>query len=269
MTAARPVTVEGHDRTRLIILDRPSALNAFNGALFDAVREALDGAAADPEVACVAITGRGRAFSAGMDLAPGDDPPSPEEPGGYDAFIEVLEGFPKPLVAAVNGLAVGIGATLLGHADLVLAAESARFRFPFAALGLCPEAGSTDRLPRLIGDRAAAHALFTAGWISARAAHEAGLVWRLVPDEELLAETLAVCAEIQAMPVESLETTKRLLLAARVPAARAAREREEGEFRRLAAGPAHQEALAAFREKRAPDFRAAGRRSPGAVASGA
>ncbi|MCW2990658.1 MAG: hypothetical protein JWM73_1252 [Solirubrobacterales bacterium] len=247
--------VEDRDGVRLVTLNRPDALNAFNAALFDGVRGALEEAAADPAIGCVAITGAGRAFTSGSDIS---DAPAPDAPNPYDPFIECVEAYPKPLIVAVNGLAVGIGTTMLGHCDLAIAGESARFKMPFASLGLVPEAGSTVTIPALMGRQRAAHALFTASWISAAEAAESGLVWRLVPDDELLAETWKVGAEIAAQPLESLVQTKRLLLESRLPAALAARNREEPEFRRLLAGPAHAEALAAFREKRAPDFRRLG-----------
>lgn len=242
--------------TRLLTLSRPQALNAFTPAMFDAVREALEQAAARADISCVAITGTGRAFSAGSDLGgEGDGAAKANGADSYDAFIECVETFPKPLVAAVNGLAVGIGATILGHCDLVLAAASARFRLPFTSLGLVPEAGSTVTLPALMGRQRATHAFLTSSWVSAQDALESGLVWRVTSDEDLLGATLEVCEQIAGQPLESLMSTKRLLLEARLPVARAARAREEPEFRRLLDRPAHQEALAAFREGRKPDFR--------------
>ncbi|UGS34853.1 enoyl-CoA hydratase-related protein [Capillimicrobium parvum] len=247
---------ERREGVLILTLNRPEALNAFNRALFDAVREGLEAAAADPQVGCVLVTGSGRAFTAGSDIS--DDAGPEPEPGGkdpYDAFIECVETFPKPLVAAVNGLAVGIGTTMLGHCELVLAGASARFRMPFTSLGLVPEAGSTSTIPSLMGRQPAVHALLTSSWIPAEEAARTGLVWQLTSDEELLAEALAVCEQIAAQPLESLMSTKRLLLDARLPAARAARDREEPEFRRLTERPAHLEALAAFRERRPPDFR--------------
>ena len=144
---------------------------------------------------------------------------------------------------------------MLGHCELVLAEHTARFRMPFTSLGLVPEAGSTATIPSLMGRQPAVHALLTSSWIPAEEAARTGLVWRLTTDEELLAEALAVCEQIAAQPLESLMSTKRLLLDARLPAARAARDREEPEFRRLTERPAHLEALAAFRERRPPDFR--------------
>jgi enoyl-CoA hydratase/carnithine racemase len=223
---------------RTVTLNRPDALNAFNRALFDGVR--------------VALTGVGRAFTAGSDIASDDDGAGAADP--YEPFIQAVESFPKPLVAAVNGLAVGIGTTMLGHCDLVLAAASARFRVPFTSLGLVPEAGSTATLPALLGRQRATHAFLTSSWISAADAAQSGLVWKLTEDADLADETARVCAEIAAQPLESLVATKRLLLDARLPAALEARGREEPEFRRLTTRPAHREALAAFRERRKPDF---------------
>jgi enoyl-CoA hydratase/carnithine racemase len=239
---------EDRDGVRLLTLNRPDALNAFNADLLVASSDALAAAADDDAVRVVALTGAGRAFTAGSDIADDGKDPAAEDP--WYPFIEAVESFPKPLVAAVNGLAVGIGTTILGHCDLTLAGASARFKMPFASLGLVPEAGSTATLPALMGRYNAIHALLTGTWISAEDAQAYGLVWRLVTDDELLADTHAVCADIAANPLESLVATKALLLAARLPAARAARDREEPEFNRLLAGPAHAAALAAFAERK-------------------
>jgi enoyl-CoA hydratase/carnithine racemase len=250
MTSSSPtgspatVAYAAADGVATIELAREASLNAFDGRQYAAVADALERAAGDDDVRCVLVTARGRAFSAGSDLQ--DDG---SEPDAFHRFIECVEGYPKPLVAAVNGLAVGIGATMLGHCDIVLAASDARFKLPFAAIGLVPEAGSTVTLPAAMGPQAAAHALFTGGWISAADAASAGLVWRVTEPDALQAEALAVCAEIAAMPLESLVATKRLLLAARLPAALAAREREEADFTRLREGEAHQAALAAFKDR--------------------
>lgn len=235
---------DDRDGVRLLTLNRPDALNAFNADLLVALTVALADAAADDEIRVVALTGAGRAFTAGSDIA--DDGKDPEAVDPWGAFIESVESFPKPLVAAVNGLAVGLGTTILGHCDLALASEKARFKMPFASLGLVPEAGSTSTLPALMGRHNAIHALLTGVWISAEEAAASGLVWRLTSADDLLADTQAVCAEIAAHPLDSLLATKALLLAARLPAARAARDREEPEFTRLLAGPAHAAALAAF-----------------------
>ncbi len=259
MTAAQDgsvLRVEDGGRIRRLTFNRPDTLNAFNDDLYDAVRAALRAAADDPDVAVVVISGSGRAFSAGQDLAELAKPRRHDdgERHGFGPFIETLESFPKPLIAAVNGIAVGIGLTLLPHCDLVLVSEKARLRAPFVSLGVTAEAGSTALLPATIGWQATARLLYTASWIEGPEAVRIGLAWRCVPEERLLTETLAVAAEIAAMPIDSLVGTKQLLLASRLDAVRAARQRENVIFGSLAGGPANREALKAFREKRPPDF---------------
>lgn len=247
--SAEVLLVRDADGVRYLTLNRPQALNAFSLELFDALRGALQEAADDPQTRCVALTGAGRAFTAGSDLSGNAPEADPRAADPYEAFISRVETFPKPLVVAVNGLAVGIGTTLLGHADLALAGASARFRAPFTSLGLVPEAGSTVNLPALMGRWASTHLLLTSQWLGAEEAAAAGLLWKVVPDEELEAATAEVCAQLAAQPLASLIATKQLLLDVRLPAARAAREREERTFRRMLTEPAHQAALAAFRER--------------------
>lgn len=248
--------IEDRARVRLLTLDRPEALNAFDDALYDAVRDALREAAERPDLACAVLTGAGRAFSAGQDLGEMARPPRHPrgERHGFVPFMEAVESFPKPLIAGVNGIGVGIGLTLLPHCDLVLIAEGARLRAPFVRLGVTAEAGSSLLLPERIGWQAAAHLLYTGAWLSAEEAVARGLAWKVCAPEALLDETLALAREIAAMPVASLVATKSLLLEARIEAVRAARARENGRFAALAGGPANREALAAFRERREPDF---------------
>jgi enoyl-CoA hydratase/carnithine racemase len=251
------VLVADEHGIRRVTFNRPAVHNALSFRSYQLLTAALDDAARDDAIACVLLTGNGRAFTAGLDLL--DEEFEPDERWAiYDAFIRGLESFPKPLVAAVNGAAVGIGTTMLGHCDLVLAGESARFRLPFVALGLGPEAGSTVTLPLSMGPQAAARAMFTAAWLSAAEAEAAGLVWKVVGDDDLLAAATIECDAMASMPVESLVVTKRLLLRNRLEQARRARKREEAEFRLLQEGPAHAEALAAFRDRRPPVFRRAG-----------
>jgi enoyl-CoA hydratase/carnithine racemase len=241
--------VDDADGVRLLTLHRPDRLNAFNQALWCATRDALADAAGDPAIACVVITGAGRAFSAGQDLTEMADPTvlaSGDEEPGYRTFMPVLESFPKPLLAAVNGVGVGIGLTMLLHCDLVLMAESARLRAPFVSLGVTTEASASLLLPATIGWQEAAHLLFTEPWIDATTAHRLGLAWRVVTDEALLDEALTLARTIATMPVRSLEATKRLMLAGRLEAVRAARLREEAEFERLVGAPENREALEKF-----------------------
>lgn len=248
--------IETRDRVRLLTLNRPEALNAFNDALYDEVAAALHDAAADNGVAVVVVTGEGRAFTAGQDLGELADPRSHDdrEAHGFRPFIEALESFPKPIVAAVNGLGVGIGLTMLPHCDLVLISDAARLRAPFAPLGVTVEAGNSYLLPATVGWGAAAYLLYTGKWIGADEAVEIGIAWRKVPAAKLIEEAMSVADEIAVMPIASLVGTKKLLLDARIEAIRAARKRENVTFASLVGGPANKEAIAAFREGRDPDF---------------
>lgn len=253
------VTTRDEGRVRVVTLDRPDALNAFNDAMYDGVRDALLDATDAKGVACVVVTGAGdRAFSAGQDLGEMAKRPHYDDGQrhGFLPFIEVVERFEKPLIAAVNGLAIGIGTTMLAHCDLVIAADSARFRVPFVSLGITMEAGSSYNLPQRIGWQETAHAVYTASWMDSARAVETGLAWKRVPDDKLMEETMAVANEIAAMPISGLRATKRLLLGAKVEHSEAARAREDAEILALAGGPAQLEALAAFREKRPADFTA-------------
>jgi enoyl-CoA hydratase/carnithine racemase len=251
--AGSPILVEDDGSVRRITFNRPEARNALNSRCYRLLAEALDSAAEDRSIKCVLVTGAGDHFCAGLDLRD-DELEADDAWRVYDDFISRLEQFPKPLTAAVAGVAVGIGATMLGHFDLVFAGRSARFRLPFLSLGLSPEAGSTFTMPAAMGAQATAHALFTASWISAEEAAAAGLVWRLADDAVLLDEAAEECAQVAKMPVASLVATKELLLANKLGPTRSARQREEAEFRRLQAGPDHAEALAAFAERREPVF---------------
>lgn len=220
-----------HPGVRVVTLHRPAARNAFDTALYRATAAALDGARADDGVKVVVVTGAGPAFSAGQDLdemarlAAGEPVES-----GFPVLLAALQAFDKPLVAAVNGPAVGIGFTMLPHCDLVLAAESARFRTPFAEMGLPPEAASSCLFPATMGWQRAAEVLFTGPWLSAEEAVACGIARRAVPDGELLAEALALADRIAAAPLRALRAIKSTMLAARADAVAAARRREERAF---------------------------------------
>jgi enoyl-CoA hydratase/carnithine racemase len=212
---------------RLLTLDRPEAKNAFNRALYDAVGGALDDAAAHDTVTVCVITGAGDIFSAGQDLkALAGIKDNPDEAKGFDPFARALAAFDKPLIAAVNGAAVGIGTTLLLHCDLVLASDTARFKLPFVALGLAPEAASSLLLPATIGPQAANYFLLTGDWIDAETAVARGLAWKRYAPEQLLEEALGLAHTIAKAPLEALRNTKQLLQAARADAVQAAHDRE-------------------------------------------
>jgi enoyl-CoA hydratase/carnithine racemase len=242
------VEVTDTDGVRLVRWNRPEALNALNDDLWDATRDALVEAQADPELRCVVVTGTGRAFTAGQDLGEMAAPPThdDDEVHGYRGLIPVLEGFDKPLLAAVNGLGLGIGATLLPYCDIVWIAEGARLKVPFVTLGVTTEAAGSLLLPQRMGWQDAAHFLFTAEWLSAEEAVACGLAWRVSAPDALLDDAMSVARKIGAMPVDSLQTTKRLMVAGRLDAVRAARQREDGEFVRMVGSEANQAALAQF-----------------------
>jgi len=254
-------------RVRIITLDRPDALNAFNEALYDATAEALIDAAASPDIAVVVLTGTGRAFSAGTDvveMASRTTDPDNFSAGvhGFPGLIDQLAAFPKPLVCAVNGLALGIGATLLGYADLALMSTDARVRCPFTDLAVAPEAASSYLLPLLLGRQQASWLLMSSEWFSADDCARMGLVWRVVEPEHLLDQTLAAARVLAAKPIASLVETKRTIVAAHRDLIAAARRREDTAFARLLGQPANLEAFTALAERRPPDFAAVDTANP-------
>jgi enoyl-CoA hydratase/carnithine racemase len=225
------VRVEDHGAVRLLTLDRPAALNAFDSPLYRATGAALDAGRRDDRVKVVVVTGAGRAFSAGQDLdelarlAGGEQVDS-----GFPVLLDALQAFDKPLVAAVNGVAVGIGFTLLPHCDLVLAAEGARFRTPFAEMGVPPEAASSLLFPARMGWQRAAHVLFASPWLTASEAVDHGIALRVVPAGNLLDEALALAEQVAAAELPALRAIKATMLAGRDDAVTAARRREDAAF---------------------------------------
>jgi enoyl-CoA hydratase/carnithine racemase len=232
---------------RLITIDRPEARNAFNAALYKALANALDDARADDSVHVVVLTGVGPAFSAGQDLkemaklAAGETTDA-----GFPELLAAVQTFDKPLVAAVNGFAIGIGFTILPHCDLVLVADSARFRTPFAELGVPPEAASSYLFPARMGWQRAAFVLFTSAWLDAEQAVEFGIAFARHPDDELLERALELAASIAVAPLAALRAIKQAMLAAQAPAVVAARAREEAAFAQLLGGADTRAALDAF-----------------------
>lgn len=226
------VVIDDHGAVRLITFDRPDKLNAFNRELYAASGAALHDAAADDSVRVVVLTGNGRAFSAGQDLAEMAALAAGTESGGsgFPLFLDELQAFPKPLVAAVNGLAVGIGLTLLPHCDLVLIDETARLRVPFSELGVPPEAASSVLLPIRLGWQQAARLLFTSEWISAEEAVSLGLALQTCPAGTVVARALELAERIAAFPLPALRAIKETMLAAQLPAVREARRIEDQAF---------------------------------------
>jgi enoyl-CoA hydratase/carnithine racemase len=244
------VLVDDADGVRTLILNRPDQLNAFNQALCASLAEALLAAETDESIRVVVLTGAGRAFSSGTDLYElaenGDFRGSPDNPSNFDRLIERLAGLAKPLLCAVNGIAVGLGVTLLGHADLVFVAETARLKCPFTSLALAPEAGASVTFPFLIGRQCATWMLMSSEWVDATQAQAMGLAWRVVPDEEVVAEALDHGRRLAIHPLASLVASKRLISATFAETVSAGRERENAAFDVLLRSPESLAATAAF-----------------------
>lgn len=247
------------DRIRTITLDRPDALNAFNEALYDATTDALLDAASDNSVAVVVITGTGRAFSAGTDVVEmAQRNMGGIEPGrhGFPGLVDNLVDFPKPLFSAVNGMALGIGATMLALSDLVFMSSDARVRCPFTALAVAPEAASSFTFPNMLGRHNATWALMSSEWLSADECREMGLAWKVTAPDELLDVTMQHARVLASKSISSLVESKRTIVAALKPQIDAARDRENAAFAYLMGRPANIEALTALAERRTPDFTA-------------
>jgi enoyl-CoA hydratase/carnithine racemase len=252
------IRTQTEGRVRVLTLDRPDALNAFNEALYDATTDALLAAADDPAVAVLVITGEGRSFSAGTDLlemaARGTDPDFKPGVHGFPGMVDALIDFPKPLFCAVNGLALGVGATMLALADLVFMSTDARIKCPFTGLGVAPEAASSFTFPQLLGRQQAMWTLLSSEWIGAEECQRFGLAFRVTSPAELLEVTLQHAQVLAAKPISSLVESKRVVVEPIREQIQAARQRENAAFANLLGGPANTEALRAFAERREPDF---------------
>jgi len=239
-----------------LTLHRPDRKNSITRTMYAALSDALDAAAGDPAVRVAVLQGSETVFSAGNDI--GEFVESP--PAGADApvfrFMRTIAAFPKPLLAAVCGPAVGIGTTLLFHCDLVYAGDNAAFSMPFVNLGLCPEAGSSLLATQMFGYHRAAEALLLGEPFMAEAALEVGLVNRVVPPSEASGIAAAQARKLAAKPLASLVETKRLLKLGTAQPVQQRIGEEIDAFARLVQSPAALEAFAAFMEKRRPDFSA-------------
>jgi len=256
-----PVLVDVRPGYRVVTLNRPQRLNAFNEAMHAALAAALDAAERDANCRALLLTGNGRAFCAGQDLA--DRLAKPGEPapvlGGtlerhYNPLIRRLRALPIPVVAAVNGVAAGAGANIALACDIVLADRSASFVQSFAKVGLIPDSGGTWNLPRLVGP-ARAHGLALLGeHLPADKAEQWGLIWKAVDDEALMAEAGNLCTHFAAAPTFGLSLIKRALDAAWDNDLSAQLDLERDLQREASLSPDYAEGVRAFMHKRAPVF---------------
>lgn len=235
------IDIEDGAGVRLIAFDRPEVRNAFDVAMYREVTAALEGALGDDGIGAVVLTGRGQAFTSGQDLremaALATGTADPDAASGFPGLLDMVGSFDKPLLAAVHGVGMGLGCTLLGHVDLVLMDEGARLRAPFAELGVPPEAASSLLLPERMGWQWASALLLASEWIDAHQAVACGLALRVCAEGTVLDETLALARHIASFPTHATRAIKRLMMASRGAGIRAAREREEAAFAALFADP--------------------------------
>lgn len=235
-------------------LNRPEKKNAVTAAMYQSLADALNAANADSGVRVVLIHGAGGAFCAGNDLEDFLRTPPSGPNSEVFRFLTAISSAEKPIVAAVGGVAVGIGTTMLLHCDLVYAADNAKFALPFVNLGISPEAASSLLLPQLAGFQRASEFLLLGEPFGANEAREVGLVNRVVAPDQLLATATATAQKLAARPAGAVRTTKRLMRQwQRELVARAMRE-EGDTFVKLLDSPEAKEAFGAFLEKRKPDF---------------
>jgi 2-(1,2-epoxy-1,2-dihydrophenyl)acetyl-CoA isomerase len=246
-----------------LTLNRPDRLNTFNVALHEALVGAIRGAGENHEVRIVILTGAGKGFCAGQDLADraivltGDRPDLGETvERRYNPLIRAVRALPKPVVCAVNGMAAGAGANLALACDIVLAARSARFLQAFARIGLVPDSGGTWFLPRLVGEARARALMMLADPISAEQAEAWGMIYRAVDDDQLPGVTREVAARLAAGPTHALGLIKRALAASAANTLDAQLDLERDLQRQAGAADEYIEGVRAFLEKRPADFRA-------------
>lgn len=260
------VLYEVHDRIAILTFNRPHTLNSQTGQFWQAWIDFVSKANADPGVGAIVVTGKGRAFSSGADMNESflprirgemsfDDEDNRLGGLGFPAdWISMLRES-KPIIAAVNGLAVGGGATAILPMDVIIAAEEASFMFPFARLGITPELGSSHYLAARVGFSRASEILLSARPVGAAEAFRIGLVNQVVPQAELLAMALDKAATFAAMPPGAMQRTKQLLSQNMFERDTASIwQRESDALRTGFQSAEHYEAVNAFLEKRKPDF---------------
>lgn len=239
-----------------ITFNRIDKKNSITTAMYALMADALQQAETNAGVRVVIFQGHETVFSAGNDIADFlNGPPSTQESPVF-RFLRAISTFPKPLLAAVCGPAVGIGTTLLLHCDLVYAGDNAAFAMPFVNLGLCPEAASSLLVPQMLGYHRAAEALLLGEPFMAEAALEVGLVNRVLPPMEANNYAQTIARKLAAKPISSLIETKRLMKKGQATLTAQCMNEEAVSFGRMLKEPAAKEAFGAFMEKRKPDFSA-------------
>lgn len=249
------ILVSKHDGWVEIAMNRPAVKNALNLSMYEAMTAALAEAAGENAVRAVIIRGEGGSFTSGNDLNDFIQNPPTNEDSPVFRFLKALVDFEKPLLAAVEGHAVGIGTTMLLHCDLAYAAPSARFQLPFVNLALVPEAGASLILPAMLGHRHAAELLLLGERFGAEEAKTAGIINAVLPDAEaLLAHVRSRAAKLAKLAPSAVRESKRLMKAHNKDAVWAVMQNEAAAFSQRLQSPELMEAVSSFFERREPDF---------------
>ena len=248
------VVVETHGQVLSLTLNRPERRNAMTGDMYSALTEAILSAQNDPNIRAICLSGEGKGFCAGNDLADFMNAPDMSESSPVLRFLNTLCTNQLPLVAAVHGAAVGIGTTVLLHCDLVYATSTAKFALPFVNLGLVPEAASSLLLPRIMGHVRAAELILLGDAFSAEKAYDYGLITAIVDENELREKALAIATQLAAKPPSAMRRSRALLKRATDEEVLSTLHVEVEHFGAQLKGPECREAFTAFFEKRKPDF---------------
>lgn len=248
------VQTDSQDGILTLQFNRPKKKNALTPAMYSALVDGLRRADDDGAVRVVLLTGTEGCFTSGNDIANFLNAPPTGESSPVFQFLMAICLAKKPIVAAVSGTAVGIGTTMLLHCDLVYAGASAVFQMPFVNLGLCPEAGSTLLLPRMMGHQRAAELLLLGEPFGAEAARDVGIVNIICPDGELMETAWARARQLAAQPPAAVCLAKSLLKRRTIADLRETIVEEGGCFRERLRSPEATEAMTAFLERRRPDF---------------
>ncbi len=248
------IIVRRHQQVMEIAFNRPDKKNALTTGMYEAIVAAMDEAQEDPQLRVVVFSGTAECFTSGNDVGDFMNNPPVDENSPVIRFLQVLATFPKILVAAVNGPAVGVGTTMLLHCDLVYAGDNARFQMPFVNLALVPEAGSSLLLPQLCGHRRAAELLLLGEAFDSDKAHEIGLINEICASQATRERALERAAQIATRAPEAVRLTKALLVAGRSQPLLERMAEEGRHFGERLQSPEAREAFTAFFEKREPDF---------------
>lgn len=248
------IITESKDRILRIEINRPDKKNALNMSMYGAIGSAINEGEQDPSIRVILVHGQKEFFSVGNDIKefqsvsvqPGTNP--------LRIFGNAITTAKKPLVAAVNGYSIGVGMTMLLHFDLVYAGTNAKFRAPFVDLALCPDAGSTFILPRLVGHHRAAEIFLFCDYLTAEEAYRIGFVNKVFPEDELLENVVSLCQRLALKPPASVRLTKELLKKYTADIVKTQKAEEFKNFTRRLRSREAREVFKAFFERRKPDF---------------